>query len=182
MIRSFNGKTPKIADTAFVSEFAYVVGDVEIGEKSGVWPGAVVRGDFGSIRIGKNSHIEDNAVVHAWKSLTIGDNVTVGHSAVVHCQRIGDNVLVGNNATVLDDTEIGDFCIIGANSMVRGAQKIPDRSFVVGVPARIKAEFSPDEIESLHQEMVDKYYRPIGEKGPEPSLSELARQYKAQGL
>lgn len=182
MIRSFNGKTPKIADTAFVSEFAYVIGDVEIGEKSGVWPGAVIRGDFGSIRIGNNSHIEDNAVVHVWKSMTIGDNVTVGHSAVVHCQRIGDNVLVGNNATVLDDTEIGDFCIIGANSMVRGAQKIPDRSFVVGVPARIKAEFSPDEIESLHQEIVDKYYRTPGEGGPEPSLSEMARQYKAQGL
>jgi carbonic anhydrase/acetyltransferase-like protein (isoleucine patch superfamily) len=182
VIRSFNGKTPKIADTAFVSEFAYVVGDVEIGEKSGVWPGAVVRGDFGSIRIGQNSHIEDNAVLHAWKSLIIGDNVTVGHSAVVHCLRIGDNVLVGNNATVLDDTEIGDFCIIGANSMVRAAQKIPDRSFVVGVPAKIKAEFSPSEIESLHQEIVDKYYRLTGEEGPEPSLSELARQYKAQGL
>ena len=182
MIRAFNGKTPKIAATAFVSEFAYVVGDVEIGEKSGVWPGAVIRGDFGSIRIGQNSHIEDNAVVHAWKSLTIGDNVTVGHSAVVHCQRIGDNVLVGNNATVLDDTEIGDFCIIGANSMVRAAQKIPDRSFVVGVPAKIKAEFSPAEIESLHQEIVDKYYRPTGEGGPEPSLSEMARLYKAQGL
>jgi carbonic anhydrase/acetyltransferase-like protein (isoleucine patch superfamily) len=182
MIRAFNGKTPKIADTAFVSEFAYVVGDVEIGEESAVWPGAVIRGDFGSIRIGKNSHIEDNAVLHAWKSLIIGDNVTVGHSAVVHCQRIGDNVLVGNNATVLDDTEIGNFCIIGANSMVRAAQKIPDRSFVVGVPAKIKAEFSPDEIESFHREMVDKYYRPPGEGGPEPSLSELARLYKAQGL
>jgi len=182
MIRAFNGKTPKIADTAFVSEFAYVIGDVEIGEGSGVWPGAVVRGDFGSIRIGRNSHIEDNAVLHAWKSLTIGDNVTVGHSAVVHCLRIGNNVLVGNNATVLDDTEVGDFCIIGANSMVRAAQKIPDRSFVVGIPAKIKAEFSADEIENIRREMVAKYYQPTYEKGPAPSLSELARQYKAQGL
>jgi len=182
MIRAFNGKTPKIADTAFVSEFAYVIGDVEIGEKSAVWPGAVVRGDFGSIRIGENSHIEDNAVVHAWKSLTIGNNVTVGHSAVVHCLRIGDNVLVGNNATVLDDTEIGNFCIIGANSMVRAAQKIPDRSFVVGIPAKIKAEFSKDEIENIHREMVDKYYQPVTKNEPEPSLYELARQYKAQGL
>ena len=182
VIRAFNGKTPKIADTAFVSEFAYVIGDVEIGEKSAVWPGAVVRGDFGSIRIGENSHIEDNAVVHAWKSLTIGNNVTVGHSAVVHCLRIGDNVLVGNNATVLDDTEIGNFCIIGANSMVRAAQKIPDRSFVVGIPAKIKAEFSKDEIENIHREMVDKYYQPVTKNEPEPSLYELARQYKAQGL
>ena len=182
MIKSFNGKTPKIADTAFVSEFAYVIGDVEIGGKSAVWPGAVVRGDFGSIRIGENSHIEDNAVVHAWKSLKIGNNVTVGHSAVVHCSSIGDNVLVGNNATVLDDTEIGNFCIIGANSMVRAAQKIPDRSFVLGIPAKIKAEFSPEEIESLHQEIVDKYYRRSGDEGPEPSLYEMARRYKEQGL
>lgn len=182
MIRAFNGKTPKIADTAFVSEFAYVIGDVEIGEKSAVWPGAVVRGDFGSIRIGENSHIEDNAVVHAWKSLTIGNNVTVGHSAVVHCLRIGDNVLVGNNATVLDDTEIGNFCIIGANSMVRAAQKIPDRSFVVGIPAKIKAEFSSDQIENIRQEIIDKYYRPTTKDEPEPSLYEMAKQYKAQGL
>ncbi len=180
MIRAFNGKMPKIADTAFVSEFAYVVGDVEIGEGSGVWPGAVVRGDFGSIRIGKGSHIEDNAVLHAWKSLTIGDNVTVGHSAVVHCLRIGDNVLVGNNATVLDDTEVGNFCIIGANSMVRAGQKIPDRSFVVGVPAKVKAEYSAEEIKSLYQEMVDKYYQPTAER--QPSLVDMARQYKAQGL
>jgi len=182
MIRAFNGKTPKIADTAFVSEFAYVIGDVEIGEKSAVWPGAVVRGDFGSIRIGENSHIEDNAVVHAWKSLTIGNNVTVGHSAVVHCLRIGDNVLVGNNATVLDDTEIGNFCIIGANSMVRAAQKIPDRSFVVGIPAKIKAEFSSDQIENISQRIIDKYYQPTTKDEPEPSLYEMAKQYKAQGL
>jgi len=182
MIKAFNGKTPKIADTAFVSEFAYVVGDVEIGEGSGVWPGAVVRGDFGSIRIGRNSHIEDNAVVHAWKYMAIGDNVTVGHSAVVHCLRIGDNVLVGNNATVLEETEVGSFCIIGANSMVRANQKIPDRSFVVGVPAKIKVEFSPEEIKSLHSEMTSRYFKPTEKKEPLLSLTELAEQYKAQGL
>jgi carbonic anhydrase/acetyltransferase-like protein (isoleucine patch superfamily) len=182
MIKSFNGKTPKIADTAFVSEFAYVIGDVEIGEGSAVWPGAVIRGDLGSIRIGRDTHIEDNAVVHAWKLLTIGNNVIVGHSAVVHCRRIGDNVLVGNNATALDDTEIGNFCIVGANSMVRAGQKIPDRSFVVGVPAKIKAEFSADEIERLYKEMVGKYYKLTGERGASPFLSELARQYKSQGL
>jgi len=182
MIRAFNGKMPKIADTAFVSEFAYVVGEVEIGEGSGVWPGAVIRGDFGSIRIGRNSHIEDNAVLHAWKSLTIGDNVTVGHSAVVHCLRIGDNVLVGNNATVLEDTEVGNFCIIGANSMVRADQKIPDRSFVVGIPAKVKAEFSADDIEKIHREMAGRYFKPTARKETELSLTEMARQYKAQGL
>jgi len=182
VIKAFNGKTPKIADTAFVSEFAYVVGDVEIGEGSGVWPGAVIRGDFGSIRIGRNSHIEDNAVVHAWKSLTMGDNVVVGHSAVIHCLRIGDNVLVGNNSTILEDTEVGDFCIIGANSMVRTNQKIPAASFVVGVPAKIKTQYSLDELQSFRRELAGRYAEITGEDGPELSLSELARQYKAQGL
>lgn len=182
MIRAFNGKTPRIADTAFVSEFAYVVGDVEIGEGSGIWPGAVVRGDFGSIRIGRNTHIEDNAVVHAWKSLIIGDNVTIGHSAVVHCLKIGDNVLVGNNATVLEETEIGNLCIIGSNSMVRANQRIPDRSFVVGVPAKIKAEFSADAIESIRREIVSRFTDPAVKKETELGLTEMARQYKAQGL
>jgi carbonic anhydrase/acetyltransferase-like protein (isoleucine patch superfamily) len=82
----------------------------------------------------------------------------------------------------LDDTEIGDFCIIGANSMVRTGQKIPDRSFVVGVPAKIKAEYSSDEIQNIYREMAGRYSETTARKGPELSLSELARQYKAQGL
>ena len=83
MIRSFRGKTPRIADSAFVSEVAYVVGDVEIGEDSSVWPGAIIRGDFAPIRIGRNTHVEDNTLVHSGEPLTIGDNVLVGHGVVV---------------------------------------------------------------------------------------------------
>ena len=124
MIRSFNGKTPVIADSAFISEAAYIVGDVEIGENSSVWPGTVVRGDSGSIKIGKNTNIQDNSVVHG--GVTIGDNVHVGHGAVINCRRIGDNVLIGMNATLLHDAEIGYLCIIGAGCLVCLGMRVPD--------------------------------------------------------
>ena len=182
MIRSFNGKTPKIADSAFVSEWAYVVGDVEIGENSGIWPGAVIRGDFGSIRIGRDYHVEDNSVVHAGTNMEIGDNVVIGHSAVIHGQKIGDSVLVGNNATILDNAEVGDNCIIGANSMVATGQKIPSNSFVVGVPAEIKRVLSSEEIEGMYRRMAERYSQMRANGMPELSYSDLAKKYKEQGL
>ena len=89
MIREFDGKIPRIDSTAFISEAAYIVGDVEIGEDSSVWPGAVVRGDFAKIVVGKRSSLEDNCVVHAEAPLTIGDEALIGHGAVIHCERIG---------------------------------------------------------------------------------------------
>ena len=119
MIRSFNGKTPRIAESAFVSEVAYVIGDVEIGENSGVWPGAVIRGDLGKIKIGKNTVIEDNCVIHSGSpslppitNVTIGDNVIIGHGAVSNGRRIGNNVLISMKSTILHDAEIGDYSII----------------------------------------------------------------------
>ena len=96
MIRSFNGKTPKIAESAFISEAAYVVGDVEIGENSSVWPGAVIKADFGKIKIGMNSTIEDNCILHAAPdSLIISNNVHIGHGVVINCHLIDDEVLIG---------------------------------------------------------------------------------------
>ncbi len=182
MIRAFNGKTPKIADSAFVSEWAYVVGDVEIGENSGVWPGAVIRGDFGTIRIGKSSQVEDNSVIHSGTSMEIGDNVLIGHSAVIHGLKIGNNVLVGNNATVLDFAEIGDGCIVGANSMVATGQKIPTNSFVVGVPARVKRELSPDLVDDMRRRMAERYSQMRAKDMPELSYKDLAKKYKEEGL
>ena len=178
MIRSFNGKTPKVAESAFVSEAAYVVGDVEIGENSGVWPGAVVRGDFASIKIGSNTMIEDNCVVHTGVPMEIGDNVTVGHSVVVHGTKIGNNTLIGNNATVLDTAEIGDCCVIGAGCLVSQGMKIPDYSFVIGVPAEIKGEVSPEWRQQRQQKL---YKRRQYQQGP-LSYVELAELYKQQGL
>jgi carbonic anhydrase/acetyltransferase-like protein (isoleucine patch superfamily) len=151
MIKAFDGKMPKIAKSALVSEAAHIVGDVEIGENSSIWPGAVIRGDFGKITIGKNTAIEDNCVIHSGSPLstigdvTIGDEVHIGHGAVVNCHKIGNNVLIGMNATILHDAEIGNFCIIGASCLITQGMKIPDNSFVVGVPGKIKGQVSPQQ-------------------------------------
>ena len=182
MIRAFDGKTPKIANSAFVSEAAYVIGDVEIGENSGVWPGAVIRGDFGSIKIGRNTQIEDNTVIHTGTKMEIGDNVTIGHSVVVHCLKIGNHVLVGNNATVLDFAEIGDNCIIGANSMVATGQKIPSNSFVIGVPAEVKRVMSPDEFQSRRTRRSQRYSEVEGRETQSHGYADLVRKYKEAGL
>jgi len=142
MIRSFDGKTPRIAPSAFISENAYVIGDVEIGENSGVFPGAVIRGDFASIKIGSGTMIEDNCVVHSGSPVEIGDNNTIGHNVVLHGTKIGNNCLIGNNATILDNAKVGDFCVIAANSLVSQGAEIPDCSLVVGTPGAVKSEIS----------------------------------------
>ncbi|MQY55232.1 MAG: gamma carbonic anhydrase family protein, partial [Dehalococcoidia bacterium] len=136
MIKSFRGKTPRIHKTAFISEEAYIVGDVEIGEGSGIWPGTVIRGDSAKIVIGRNTQIEDNCTVHSGVPMTIGENVLIGHNVVVHCARIGDNVLIGNNATLLDYAEIGEYSVVGANALVNMGMKVPERTLAFGVPAR----------------------------------------------
>ncbi len=168
MIKSFNGKTPRVADSTFVSEMAYVIGDVEIGEGAGIWPGAVVRADFSHIKIGVNTQIEDNSVLHAGAPMEIGDNVIMGHSVVMHGRRIGNSTLIGNNATVLDNVEIGEFCIIAAGSLVETGRKIPDRSFVAGVPGKVTKETPPKMIQRIQE----------GSK----TYAKLARQFKEQGL
>ena len=140
MIRGFNGKTPKIADSCFISEAAYIIGDVEIGAYSNVWPGAVIRGDFAKIKIGRYVDIEDNSSVHAGNDMEIGDNIIIGHGAVVHGKKVGNNVLIGMNATTLHNSEIGDYCVIAAGSVVTEGMKIPSGSFVAGVPAKIRGE------------------------------------------
>ncbi len=168
MIRSFNGKTPKIAESAFVSEAAYVIGDVEIGENASIWPGAVIRGDFTSIKIGRNTKIEDNCVIHSGVPVEIGDNVTIGHSVVVHCIKVGNNTLIGNNATVLENAKVGSFCVIGAGTLVSPGMEIPDNSLVMGNPAEIKGPISP-----RHQLRL---------QGGISSYLKLMKQYKEQGL
>jgi len=154
MIRSFKGVWPRIAPSAFVSVDASIIGDVEIGDGCSVWPGAVIRGDCSVLmsglrtRIGRNSHIEDNAVVHATEF--IGDNVVIGHGAVVEAMRVGNNVIIGDNATVLTFAEIGDWCIIGAGALVKKGMKVPDGSFVAGVPGQIK-EITPKQRAAIEE-------------------------------
>ncbi len=171
MIRSLGDKTPKIAETAFVSEAAYVIGEVEIGEHSSVWPGAVIRADFGSIKIGENTAVEDNCVIHSGtlsnpeyrEELVIGDNVHIGHGAVLNCRKIGNKVLIGMNATILHDTEIGDSCIIAAGCLVKQEAKIPDGSFVAGVPGRVMSKATREQLwwveeaPEIYKELLEKY-------------------------
>ena len=147
MIRPFGDKKPIIAESVYVNEAAYIIGDVEIGENSSVFPGAVIRGDFGPVRIGHDTHIEDNVVIHCVSS--IGDYVIFGHGAVVNASKIGSNVLIGMNSTVMHDVEIGDFCLIAGGSVVIEGMKIPSNSFVAGVPARIQGEITPEQSQWL---------------------------------
>ena len=169
MIKSFNGKTPKIDESAFISEAAYIIGDVEIGEHSNVWPGAVIRVDYAAIRIGSYVDIEDNCTLHAGKDMEIGDKVIVGHGAVVHCSKVGNGVLIGMNAVVLPDCEIGDNSIIASGSVVTDSMKIPPDSFVAGVPAKVKRKVSKQQQRKWMDEH-EKYYPP------------LAKMYKEQGF
>ena len=175
MIRSFNGKTPKIHESAFVSEAAYIIGDVEIGENSSVWPGAVVRADLGKITIGKNSVIEDNCVIHSGSpsfppnlDVTIGENVIIGHGAVSNAFKIGNNVVIGMNSTLLHNVEIGDYSIIAAGCVVKEKMKIPEKSFVVGIPAEIKRKIATEQL--------------WWSKNSPKIYNELAKQYKREGL
>jgi carbonic anhydrase/acetyltransferase-like protein (isoleucine patch superfamily) len=168
MIESFRGKTPRIHETAFVSKQAYIVGDVEIGEGAGIWPGTIIRGDHAPIVIGKHTQIEDNCTVHSGEPMHIGDKVLIGHNVVVHCVRIGDNALIGNNATLLDYAEIGDYSVVGANALVNMGMKIPDRTFAIGVPAKIKGEVPEERTEIINIALLMN--------------AVLAKEYKEHGL
>jgi carbonic anhydrase/acetyltransferase-like protein (isoleucine patch superfamily) len=139
MIRSLGDKTPRIHESAWVSEFAYVVGDIEIGQNCSVWPGVTIRADGDEpIKIGNNVNIQEGSVVHG-DGLVIEDYVTIGHSVVVHGDFIGTGSLLGNNCTFLTSSTIGKECMIAANAVVLANTNIPDNSFVTGIPGTIKA-------------------------------------------
>jgi carbonic anhydrase/acetyltransferase-like protein (isoleucine patch superfamily) len=140
-------KGPTIHPSAWVVPGATVVGDVVLGEESSVWYGAVLRGDISRIIVGPRSNIQDNAVVHldTGYPTTIGELVTVGHSAIVHACKIDNEVLVGMGAIILDDVEVGARSIIGANALVTLGMKIPPGSLVLGSPAKIRRQLSLDE-------------------------------------
>jgi carbonic anhydrase/acetyltransferase-like protein (isoleucine patch superfamily) len=149
MIRSLDNDTPQIHPTAYINEAAYIVGKVVIGENCSVWPGAVIRGDSGKIVIGKNTSVQDHCVIHTSNGIEIGDNVTIGHSAVVHGKKVGNNCLIGIGAIILDDAEIGDECYIAAGSLITPKTVIPARSLVMGSPAKVKSNLTPDKLEDL---------------------------------
>ncbi|MFA7250021.1 MAG: gamma carbonic anhydrase family protein [Dehalococcoidia bacterium] len=138
MIREFDGKAPRIHPTAFVSEAAYVVGDVEIGAYSSVWPGTIIRGDHHRIVIGNYVDIQDNCVVHTDSDAYYGDYTTLGHHVVCHAKTVATHCLIGNGAVVNGDAEIGEYSIVASGSVVLERVQIPPRSFVVGAPAEVR--------------------------------------------
>ncbi len=132
-------KRPRIHPTAVLAPSATIIGDVVIGPRTSIWPGAVIRGDYGYVRIGSNCSIQDNVVVHcsAENPTIIGNGVTVAHSAVMHACRVGDECLIGVGAIIFDGASLGKHSILGVGSTVLGGERIPPRSVAVGAPAKV---------------------------------------------
>ena len=147
MKKAFDGKAPKVAENCFIAENAALIGDVTVMEDASVWYGAVIRGDAEPIVIGRGTNIQDCAVLHCDRgfSLTIGDNVTVGHSAIVHGATVEDEVLIGMHATLMNGCVIGKGSIIAAGALVREGQIIPPGSLAVGVPAKVLRPVSQEQ-------------------------------------
>ena len=157
MLLKFKSVIPFLSPSAFVADNATVIGDVTISDESSVWFNAVIRGDAGTISIGKRTSIQDNVVIHtdAPQKVEIGDDVTVGHGAVLHGCRIGNNALIGMNATVLDGVVIGENCIIGANALVSPGKKIPAGSLVVGVPGKVQRQLTDEDIAHIRENAAE---------------------------
>jgi carbonic anhydrase/acetyltransferase-like protein (isoleucine patch superfamily) len=138
VVISFDGKSPKLSDSCFLAAGSVVTGDVEIGDDSGIWFNAVMRGDVEPIRIGARSNVQDNAVLHTDPGFPciIGDDVTIGHSAIVHGSRVGNGVTIGMGAVVLSGSEIGDNAVVAAGAVVTEGAKVAPGVIVAGIPAR----------------------------------------------
>jgi carbonic anhydrase/acetyltransferase-like protein (isoleucine patch superfamily) len=148
------GVRPTLGRGVFVADTAAVIGDVHLGDSCGVWFGAVVRGDYFPIRVGARTNIQDNAVLHitAGKAATtVGDDVTIGHSAIVHGCTIGARCLVGMGSTVLDGAVIGEDSFIAAGSLVTPGTVVPPRSFVMGRPAKVTRKVTDADIEWIRE-------------------------------
>lgn len=148
MIRSYRGVSPRIATSAYIDLAAHIIGDVELGERCSVWPGAVLRGDVNAIRIGDETNIQDNSILHGELGkfpVILGQRITVGHAVVLHGCVVEDDVLVGIGAIVLNGAHIGAGSVIAAGALVPEGMQIPPRSLVMGVPAKVKREVTPEE-------------------------------------
>ena len=132
MIRSIGKNRPRIPSSAFISEMAYIVGDVSMGENSSVWPFCCLRGDFKPTTVGKETNVQEFTMLHGAE---VGDRVSIGHNVVIDEATIGDNTLVGISSTVLGDAKVGSDCIVAGGALVRESQEIPDGHLAYGVPA-----------------------------------------------
>ena len=167
-LRALDGKSPRIDESAFVSEAAYVIGDVELGPQSSVWPGAVIRADSGKIAIGARSNVQDNTVIHADDDASIGNNVTIGHGVVCHSRAIGDGALIGNGAVLNDGVEVGEGSLVAAGSVLPERMVVPPGSLVRGTPGRVLGP-----VRERHRELM---------RGAAKSYVDRIARYKEAGL
>ncbi|MBS0441707.1 MAG: gamma carbonic anhydrase family protein [Proteobacteria bacterium] len=144
---------PRIADTAWVADSAQVIGRVELHEGASVWFGAVLRGDNEWITVGRGSNVQDGTVMHTDMGypLTIGEHVTIGHQAMLHGCTIGDGSLIGIQAVVLNNAKIGRNCLVGAGALVTEGKEFPDGSLIMGAPAKVVGQLTPERFERLRQ-------------------------------
>lgn len=168
MLRALHGKSPRVDPTAYVSEAAYVVGDVEIGPHASVWPGAVIRADHGRIVIGARTNVQDGSVVHGDADVVIGSDVTIGHRVVCHAARVDDHALLGNGCVVNDGALIGAYAIVASGAMVLERVQVPPETIYAGVPATLKGR-----VMARHRALIER---------TADSYVELAARYKADGL
>ena len=169
IIKSYNGKSPRIAKSALIADNVYIIGDVEIGEDCSIWPGVVIRADTTPIRIGDNVHIEDNSVLHT--STHIEDNVMIGHGCTIE-GFIGHDSMIGNTASMMPLSRVGAFCTIGASSVVMDGAVIPDYSFAIGVPAKVHSRIDPDDPKQMRR--TAKVYI--------DGMVKIANEYRRQGI
>jgi carbonic anhydrase/acetyltransferase-like protein (isoleucine patch superfamily) len=147
----FGGRTPRVAPDAYVAPGAWLIGDVTLGAEASVWFNAVLRGDSAAIVLGRRVNLQDAAIVHvdAGYPTEIGEDVTVGHAAIIHAATIGPRVLVGMQAVVLTGATIGEGSILGAGALIPEGRTIPPRSLVLGTPGRVVREVSDDEYAAI---------------------------------
>jgi gamma-carbonic anhydrase len=160
LIKTLNGKTPSLGKNCFLAETAILIGDVEMGDNCSIWYNAVLRGDVHYIKIGSNTNIQDNAVIHATykKSPTnIGNNVTIAHGAIVHGCTLHDNVMIGMNAVVLDDAVVESNSIIAAGSVVTKGTVVESGSVYAGIPAKKIKEISRELLENEIIRIAEAY-------------------------
>ena len=160
-------KKPKVHPTAMIAPNASLIGDVTVGSRTSIWPGAVLRGDYGRIRVGANCSLQDNVVVHcsSQNPAVIGDGVTVAHNAIVHACRIGHECLIGAGAIIFDGATVGTHSIIGVGSVVLEGRTIPPRSVAVGAPAKVMRRATDKDVRMIREsyrayvKMAEKYTR-----------------------
>jgi len=168
IVRGYEGQNPRFGERVFVAENAAVIGNVEIGDDCSIWYSTTVRGDVNRIRIGARTNVQDNCAIHVtheqWAT-DIGEEVTIGHGAIVHGCTIHRGALIGMGSRVLDGAVIGESALVGAGALVPEGMHVPPRTLVVGVPARVKRPLTDDELARLEQswrnyvEYKEKYRR-----------------------